>query len=126
MGIAGRELALFMFSLPPFLLMRGQGPAPFSMPPMLMNSDESPMNFVPFRALFLVNFRESPECELRLLSSSTKFGHPLVTPSSGRPGTPQASEGTHAPAADPNLQTYHRRRSGHLRENGRRRSARRR
>src|SRR5215218_2437633 len=72
------------------------------------------------------NFRESPEGELRLLSSSTKFGHPLVTPSSGRPGNRQASEGTHAPADDPNLQTSHRRRSGHLRENGRRRSVRRR
>src|SRR5215212_2717267 len=73
---------------------------------------------------YCANFAESPECELRLLSSSTKLGHPLVTPSSGRPGTPQAIEGTHAPAAVPNLQTYHRRRSGHLRENGRRRSVR--
>ena len=85
MGIAGRELALFMFSLPPFLLMRGQGPAPFSMPPMLMNSDESPMNFVPFRALFLVNFAESPECELRrILISRTRVNKGMKKEKKGR------------------------------------------
>jgi hypothetical protein len=47
-----------MCPLPPFLQMPGQGPALFSMLPMLMIGDELAMKFVPFRALFLANFRE--------------------------------------------------------------------
>jgi hypothetical protein len=32
---------------------------------MIPTADESPMNFAPFSALFLANFRESPDRELR-------------------------------------------------------------
>src|SRR5215211_1445184 len=65
-GLPGQGRIFFMYPPPPSLRMRKKSPAPFSVAPTLKHGDELAMNFVPFSALFLANFRELRKAEVQL------------------------------------------------------------